>query len=1139
MKNNTKSSELYQQYTYLVRNSKNTDKPSESILTENITRNQIVSGFVTRCDKSSTYKYYTNYDVYTRHNSGYEHEVIFGWQPQRLKFDIDYKCSLDEKKNIDNVQNKSVIDLLFDDDDAKPTFIETAMDKILDSICDHLFYIYGLYVGREDLIVIDSSGVCDSATKYKYSYAIIIPQYLVSNNDEAREFTTKIVESLPADISAVIDKGVNKSVQNFRLANQAKLDKRVKKLSGGAFGTNKTAGVEDTVICPRNAHNELKILPEKRTPGTKKKSGTSSIMTDENVREILKLDCVAGLIAVKEGSIFKYRMYYDNLIVFDRLMPSHCQLCNEVHHKDNTLMLSVADSGAIFQVCRHKRDKTLLLGEYPLFREIYSQQKKVSESKSNAIESKNDSKVGQDEKKTSEKAGVWFPDLVRKIGLKEPNWKLDMNFPGAELVQYSEPNMRDYPLVRTLFVRAQMKLGKTKALRAYVDKYFSSDVINPVIRIVTFRQTFSNSIKTSFPNFALYNSMTGVITHNKAPRLIIQVESLHRLEMYAGIQPIQLLVLDEVESILEQFSSGLHKNFTASFAMFEWMVKTCEHLVCMDANLSSRTLDVLRMMRSHGDASVHHNTFLRAAGDTFHFTLSKGAIVSKMIEYVRAGKKIVCTTNSLADAKTIQHDFSARFGKTKQIQLYSSKTLPSEKKSHFSDVATYWSNLDVLIYTPTVSAGISFELEHFDALFGLFTDKSCSVEVCRQMLLRVRNLREHAYYIYLNGTFKNLPTDINDIKATILSSRRNLYLQSIELPVSFSYDAGGNICGLNTETAFFRLWLENTRVRNLSKNDFVRRFMQQVRDTGADVRILECDEASEGLREFKTAKKAMINLANTEIAQADNIGSEEAAEIVKQMSSDTEVDISRSKLLAYEKYKLRDTFKGANGLDITVDFVEKYNHKHVKNVYYNLQKIHNGGSDDNHKPFASIWDAVENIRQRELNHRDVIWSLYDNQTAMHKDVQYRYVVNRHRLAIMLLIACGFRCLTDKVIIYNKALFANLEAFQLVGYMSTLRNEFELSPSHSPEKVADRLKIVNSILRLMYGVEVKKYAKCNYMLQNTTTGNLFEIVTEESKSNSDKTKPIIVSRLKLNTTSEIDIVISVLYNHFYKDTDEND
>ncbi|MTV59162.1 hypothetical protein GM547_14040, partial [Streptococcus pneumoniae] len=75
------------------------------------------------------------------------------------------------------------------------------------------------------------------------------------------------------------------------------------------------------------------------------------------------------------------------------------------------------------------------------------------------------------------------------------------------------------------------------------------------------------------------------------------------------------------------------------------------------------------------------------------------------------------------------------------------------KKKHFENVNKYWSKLDIVIFTPTCSEGVSFTKENFDCVFGLFYDHSACAETARQMMHRVRNISTNKYYVYI----KHLP----------------------------------------------------------------------------------------------------------------------------------------------------------------------------------------------------------------------------------------------------------------------------------------------------------------------------------------------------------------------------------------------
>ena len=124
-------------------------------------------------------------------------------------------------------------------------------------------------------------------------------------------------------------------------------------------------------------------------------------------------------------------------------------------------------------------------------------------------------------------------------------------FHPANRTIYAESSLKPYETTSTLLVKAPMAIGKTKALREHMEKNFSA-ICNKII-FVSFRRTFTANIKSNFTDFESYMDLQGELTQN---RLIIQVDSLHRLKTM-DVDPPDLVIFDESESIIEQMSSGL------------------------------------------------------------------------------------------------------------------------------------------------------------------------------------------------------------------------------------------------------------------------------------------------------------------------------------------------------------------------------------------------------------------------------------------------------------------------------------------------------------------------------------------------------------------------------------------------------
>jgi len=181
------------------------------------------------------------------------------------------------------------------------------------------------------------------------------------------------------------------------------------------------------------------------------------------------------------------------------------------------------------------------------------------------------------------------------------------------------------------------------------------------------------------------------------PRLIIQMESLNRLNMQTVVPGVDLLILDEVESIISQMSSPLFKDRSSAFATF----------VCaMDANLGDRTYRVLERMRGP-DITLHCNEYRNATKDKWYYTTDINKWNLMMKQALGDGKKIVTPCNSKKKAEEIIAATKKNFPECK-TKLFSGETSPQEKRQCFGSPNEEFVKYDHLAYTPTLTAGVSF-----------------------------------------------------------------------------------------------------------------------------------------------------------------------------------------------------------------------------------------------------------------------------------------------------------------------------------------------------------------------------------------------------------------------------------------------
>lgn len=875
------------------------------------------------------------------------HEVIFGHLPQKLRFDIDGPVDINE---------------------------------LIDVSAEFIYEFYGENISKDQIIIYNNGD------KSKFSYHIIFNGFYVADNYEAGEFAKYVVNLINVDN---IDLAIYKSKQNLRLPFSSK-DNRIKgwttrdELSkkDTIFNIDKVVLINDKI---------MKIVP---SHFEKKEIVKSASLSDVNTSEILSQIDTSGFI---------FREQIGNMLLFDRIAPCLCRICNIVHDNENSMYIFI----------NHK------------YNNIYNIREFCRRNVNKQSYDHGDVELG----KFVEKVKIDITDTP-EIKTKFDNVKSN-NI-------YNEPEMRDYEIHPTLCVRAQMGLGKTKKLIEYIDKNYNE---NSNICVLSFRRTFGSSMNGKLKGFKLYSEIDGTIKFKQNKKIIIQSESLHRLER-PGSFHIDLLILDEVESILEQFNSGLHSHLNVAFAIFEYILRTAEHVICMDANLGDRTFNILHKYRESKindyGLFLHENTYIRSRPNIY-ISSKESHWLFQLKQALNNNQKIVIPTNSLSYAKSLVEMINSEYPDRK-VLLYSSETTNKIKKEHFANVDKYWSTCDILIFTPTCSAGISFEVEHFDVQFCMFTSLSCNVETCRQMMSRVRNIKTNNNYVYIQQLYLNLPTTSDAIQRQI---RKNInILHSTDDNIWLSYDDNGNIKFYTSP--YFHLWIENTIVNNHSKNNFSRRFIAQAKSAGAIISLIEPCQLDENISEYREKSKEKSALC---IAQSEDITDTIAANIKQKIEKDDDVTVEE--IYALKKYSLKTFYKAPQ---ITYDFVLKYNTDKAKRIYKYLCQIN------------SISDLKEVEKYLYIQHLDTAETV--------RRQQFKY--NHHKFVQLVLESAGFKLqlgyickILPDLTNTRTLLISNPEIYHDLNLSVPQKNKLKTCDP------IDVIKYINKLLDHMYGYKIDK------------------------------------------------------------------
>ena len=363
-------------------------------------------------------------------------------------------------------------------------------------------------------------------------------------------------------------------------------------------------------------------------------------------------------------------------------------------------------------------------------------------------------------------------------------------------------------------IKSCMMTGKTYALPKLFEGLSS-------IVVVYFRITLSKELLRKWKSlgFVLYSDLKGDIDLTKTPRVIIQIDSIYRLQ-----GKTDLLVLDEIESTYTHLCAFKQIDHTKCFNTLMDYITHSPKVLLADANLSDETVNVLAKERIDRCVKIS-NTYKSFSHLKAEFTTDKDSFNELIIQLLRMNKRIVIPTNSKSYSIRIQEIIQHLFPDLKTLLINSD----TDKETRADEICTeHWKELDVLIYTPTIVAGVSFDEHHFHACCAYFINKSCNAEMSSQMLHRVRHLQDNQLYICTPKSFQESDTRkgeeersssdkkclpltkediVKQINQRILSGHSHLAEEGLELS-RFSKQV--------IQNDYFNLYCEFTRKKNLS-----------------------------------------------------------------------------------------------------------------------------------------------------------------------------------------------------------------------------------------------------------------------------------------------------------------------------------
>lgn len=938
------------------------------------------------------------------------HERIYAKTPQKLRLDIDDKT---------NTLTHDDIRLI---DDAAGSALMVVFGAILAKDYDQIIW-------------------CESTDAEKFSFHAIVDGFYVTDHSMARKYAETVKTYLPENLRGYIDTQIYSSAAGLRLPyNKKHNTSRVKKLP--------------LVLSPEIAFERALITNVTHCVELQYRGGFAEQLAKKVITNLTinntDANLVVGQVKIAHPNYLtglRVRNIRGCYINFDRISPSPCPISGDIHHSDNTIFIIVGANSAI--KCRHCKGALRLSIDLPVAPVAFKpptivERREISENRIDYLCN----------------IATISHDLTMSGG--------DIEEYDGDQNQYGD-RMREYPDdIDTIFVKANMGMGKTQSLLRYIQRN------NPATILAgSFRISFTVDVVSTL-NLVNYQMIKGGISSSLHPKVVVQIESFARLQA----EPFELLILDEIESLINQCFSPTHSNAGICWQMFNYMIRFCDKLICVDANLSQYTIDLINDIRQDCSKKLIVNRALPIL--TVHkVTTIKSAVIQQLCNLVHGGKRVVVPTSSCRTAEEIAKLIADKFP-TKQVIAYTSKTPQNVKNRDFANVNAAWVNCDVLVYTPTVMAGISFTVHHFDACVAFWYDTSADVLSCMQMMKRVRNITDGTYIHYVKESINNLPETPNEVVNYVAQSYSRLVKCSPN-DFAFPVNRDGSLI-IPSDDMRVRAWSQFVANKNKSKNRFLRHLINELKLIGAavepllvsDKKVIECGKK---INKYIKVIDAEISTAEfTLVAAARDILCDEFAEL--KHASDREKDDE----YAIKKYIIRRFYK-YNGI-ITIGWLSMYYPQKIKTQYLIRKRVagFDGMSANTDDLSQIVLRGFETAKSPEMFDR-----LFD--------------VSRDRVCLEFLVMFGFKFRNpDNLILTRAELFAKLKAnhrkltadcpivCKLFGVKTS-----KLPPSDDPAYLKKMLEYVNGKLSFHYNVKIKATDKhsVNYTLSDSFT-ELFDV-----------------------------------------------
>ena len=692
---------------------------------------------------------------------------------------------------------------------------------------------------------------------------------------------------------------------------------------------------------------------------------------------------------------------------------------------------------------------------------------------------------------------------------------------------------------KLIAVQSEKGTGKTSNLLEILfnEKHNNKIDDSTSILFISSRITFGYKLLGDLDQygFELYSNIKEHQIHSN--RIICQIDSLMRLEK----DKYDIIIIDECETLARYItSSHFTKNSKASLivSMLEMRVADANQLYIMDADLSDRCINFYKNalnLKSINDFHLIINNYKPYADYQLTYC-HYSTWLKKILTSIESNQKLVIAMASNAKAKDLYKKIIETFNE-KRVLFIHKETTDEEKKAMLLNVNEEWIKYDIIIYTPSVCMGVSFDIvDHFDNIFAYGCHESLGAQEWCQMIHRVRSPKSKEIFISIDNykLFNKEDSTVNysivekmlcsDYYLTNYDLHTNIIQKKIKKITTSNLDVGiddietTEIGSVNIDDKImyypyksepiYDLYVRNSWEMIENKLNFPASFFGYAKFKEYKLKYLELNSDDNSiLAEMKEIREERTQLETDEkvngIFNSVDLTKEEYNLIIKQKDEYLTIE----NIYSIYKYNLRKCYNIDQGEIITKEFITEFQNKELMKWYRNISTIIS-------TPTQTTIDKMIILKDNQ-QYDSIISNCYNEFTTRNKYMYHYYpieIINLLDLDINnLSITIQYADLVSKV--YGAIAWCNQYKDEIA-----FKYNFNICTRDITEfSEVEQLKYLNKIIESQYGLKIKRINK------STNPDNiLYKLDNLDRWKNIDNTiKPIDLKTKRFTRSADLD------------------